>query len=64
MTLTQYYEKTVTILTVGGETIVGTIVEYFYPEDNESGIESVIVRNETGDEFELYSNDIDRISIV
>ena len=63
MDLKQYYEKYVIITAINGETFIGLVDDYFFPEDNENGEESIVVTTSDG-LVEFTSNDIEKITII
>ena len=58
MDLKKYYEKDVIISDFGGNAFYGYIDEYIYPEDNENGKESIIIKTNSGAFVEFTENDI------
>lgn len=63
MELKQFYNKKVHIVDSSGKEWEGFVDTYTYPEDNESGNESIIVK--TSDiSVEFEENDIKSIEIV
>ena len=63
MSLIDYYNKAVIVYGNNGESIVGIVEDYIYPEDNESNLESIIVKTNTG-LYEFYQHDIEKIEII
>ncbi len=63
MSLIEYYNKAVIIYGNNGERIVGIVEDYIYPEDNESGVESIIVKTESGF-YEFTEEDTYEIEII
>ena len=61
MKLKEFYNKKVNIVTNEGTTFSGVVTEYFYPEDNESGKESIVIDSTNGDCVEFYEDDIKTI---
>ena len=63
MNLKQFYDKKVRILTNDEELFEGTVCDYFYPEDNDTEEESIVV--DTGNEqfIEFYPSDIKKIIV-
>ena len=43
MNLKQYYNKQVKIVSKSGKVFWGTVNDYFYPEDNDTGKESIAI---------------------
>lgn len=64
MDLKIYYGKKVNIVATNGKSYVGTVNDYFFPEDNESGIESICVDTYDGGIVEFTENDIETITII
>jgi small nuclear ribonucleoprotein (snRNP)-like protein len=68
MSLKEYYDKKVMIKYINGELFKGKVEDYNFPEDNDSGNESIIIRVENGKlngklvEFE--ENDIKEIQVI
>jgi len=63
MSLKDYYNKAVIIYGNNGERIVGIVDDYVYPEDNESGVESIIIKTNSG-YYEVVAEDINEIEIL
>ena len=61
MDLKNYYGKKVNIITTNGKSFNGTVNDYFFPEDNESGLESIVVDTYDGDIVEFTAKDIETI---
>ena len=61
--LKQYYNKQVNITDNEGRMFTGIIDDYFFPEDNESGVESIVLKTSTGDLYEFTEMDIQKIII-
>lgn len=64
MNLMQYYSKPVNVLAANGIAFNGVVGEYFYPEDNVNGKESIIVDVSSGGSVEFYEEDIKQIEIA
>lgn len=65
MPLKQFYGKTVRIVAVNEKSFEGKVTDYFYPEDNESGKESIAIRDKfTGNLIEFPEEDIKSIDIL
>ena len=63
MELTQYCGEKVNIIATNGRFFSGIVDDYIFPEDNESGLESIILK--TKDSFyEFTSEDIEKIDII
>ena len=58
MKLKQFYNKKVNIVTKEGIAFSGVVTEYFYPEENESGKESIVIDSSSGNPVEFYEEDI------
>ena len=63
MTLKSFYGKHVTIKTHNGLVYNGDIDEYFFPDDNDNGEESIILKTNNNDLVEFTPNDILEIEI-
>ena len=63
MDLKQYYEKQVIIISEG-EMFVGTINDYFESDDNEDGLESIVMDTTDGDIIEFNEERINKIIII
>lgn len=46
------------IVTKEGIAFSGVVIEYFYPEENESGKESIVIDSSSGNPVEFYEEDI------
>lgn len=44
MLLKLYYGKSVNIVDTNGQMFNGIVEDYFFPEDNESGLESIVIK--------------------
>ena len=68
MSLNEYYEKKVRIVSKNGETFEGKVTDYFYPEDSEQEEESIAIRCENGSligkSVEFPEHDIVSIQII
>lgn len=62
--LKQYYNKKVSIICSNGQTFSGTVDDFFFAEDNESGNESIILKTGSDDFYEFTEEDIERIQIL
>lgn len=62
--LKHYYGKKVTVVDVDGETFIGLVDEYIFPEDNENGEESIVIKTNGGDLVEFTSHSIKEITII
>lgn len=63
MFLSKYYDQKIRVV-INDRTIVGIVMDYFYPEDNLNGEESIIIRTSSTDEVEIYASEITRISVI
>ena len=63
MCLSKYYNRKVQVM-VDDMTIMGIVTDYFYPEDNPNGEESIIIHTSSADDVELYASEITRISVI
>ena len=65
MSLIQYYNKKVKIVDDEGQTFVGKVKDYIYPEDNEPvERESIVVDTADGEILEFHEEIIRTIDIV
>lgn len=64
MGLVNYYEKKVNIIDTKGNRFIGTVNDYFFPDDNESGKESIVVDTLDGDAIEFTEDSIQKITII
>lgn len=64
MNLVQYYNKTVNIISTDEMGYIGKVSDYVYPEDNETGKESIIIRTANGDYIEFDEDDIKTITVI
>ena len=62
MNLKNYYGKHVIITTYKGRVFTGSVDDYFYPEDNEDGLESIGLTTSDG-AYEFNKNSIESIKI-
>ncbi len=63
MSLKEYYEENVTIVTVSGVIFRGFVDDYVFPEDNEDGEESIILNTKNGEYLEFNKDTIKEIII-
>ena len=63
MDLKQFCGKEVTIITVDGQLLCGVVDDYFFPEDNENGKESIVVKTIRSKCIEVSSDDIEKITV-
>lgn len=64
MDLKIYHGKKVEILADNGELFRGKITDYFYPDENENNLESIIMDTSDGRAIEFYKDDIKTITII
>lgn len=64
MELENFYGKKVNIISTNGKSFVGTVNDYFFPDDNESGKESIVIDTLNGDAIEFTEEDIETITII
>lgn len=64
MNLAQYYNKTVNIISTDEMGFFGKVSDYVYPEDNETGKESIIIYTANGDYIEFDEDDIKTITVI
>ena len=62
--LKMLYGKEVMLDTIGGQVFIGRVVDYFFPEDNEHGKESIVLKTKDNDHIELTEETIEKIDIV
>ena len=64
MGLIDYCEEKVRIVSSNGRTFEGVVTDYFYPDDNENGKESIAIDNVDGTIVEFYEEDIASIVVL
>ncbi len=64
MNLKQYYNKQVKIVSKSGKVFWGTVNDYFYPEDNETGKESIAIDTPDGQLIGFDEDSIQEISVM
>lgn len=64
MELKSFYGKKVKITCVDGKVFIGVVNDYFYPDENNLGEESIVVDTISSDIIEFVENDIENISIL
>lgn len=64
MNLKQYIEKNVLISASNGKTFEGKVDEYFYDDETDSGVESIVIQTSNGELIEFTENDIADIKIL
>ena len=63
MSLKEYHRHVVMIITVDGKSFLGCISDYFFPDDNEDNLESIVMTTSSG-MIEFKANDIETIQII
>lgn len=63
MSLQSYYGKKVNIVATNGLTFSGIVDDYIFPEDNENGLESIVIKTGSGDLYEFTEETIEKITI-
>ena len=63
MSLKEYYGYTVKIIADNGETFLGIVDDYLFPDDNEDNLESIVITTSKG-LFEFKESDIETIEII
>ena len=64
MNLLDYCGKYVCILSVEGKVFYGQVNDYFDSEDNENGLDSIVIDSPNGDAIEFTKNDIETINVL
>lgn len=64
MNLKRYYNKKVTITDTNDQVYVGTVSDYFYPEDNEPEVESIVIDSLDGNLCEFHPDNIKNIEVI
>ena len=64
MSLKSYYGKKVNIVGTDGQEFEGIVDDYFFPEDNESGLESIVIKTGSGDFYEFTEETIEKITVI
>jgi hypothetical protein len=62
--LQNYYGKRVDIISKSNVLFSGTVIDYCFPEDNESGKASIIMKTDGGTAVEFAESDIREIMIA
>ena len=62
MNLKQYCGKKVKIVADNDKVFLGTVNDYFYPDDNENGKESIVVDTIENQAIEFYEDHIKEIT--
>lgn len=63
MTLKSYYGKQVTVICDDGQVFNGVVDDYFFPEDNDNGEESIILKTTDSGFVEFTASEIDEINL-
>ena len=65
MLLKEYYGKRVRIVAANDKSFEGAVTDYFYPEDNETDVESIAIDDITsGNLVEFPAYDIKSIQVL
>ena len=64
MSLLAFYDKTVRIHSCDGKVFFGVISDYFYPDDNDDNVESIILETKSGELYEFKQSDIQEIRVI
>lgn len=64
MSLKSHYGKKVNIVDINGNEFSGIVEDYFFPDDNESGLESIVVKTNDGDLYEFTKETIEKITAI
>ena len=64
MGLKFYYGKKVIIVDTNGKSFVGTVNDYLFDDDNESGKESIVIDTPGGESIEFTEENIKSIDTV
>ena len=64
MSIGIYSGKNVIITNTEGKEFKGYVCDYFYPDENESGKESIILDCTTGAAIEFFPEDISNVTIL
>lgn len=64
MNLNQYLDKNVFISSINGKTFTGYVDDYYYPDENESGKESIVILTKDKKYIEFTEEDITDIKII
>lgn len=63
MNLRKYEGQNVVIITTSGKTFNGFVHDYFFPEDNDNGKESIFLKTNDGEFIEFNEEGIEEIKI-
>lgn len=64
MSLKLYHGKKVNIVGVNGQIFNGIVDDYIFPDDNEHGLESIVVKTADGDFYEFTEETIEKITVI
>lgn len=64
MNLKQFYDEKVKIVAENGKIFLGKVNDYFYPDENENGKESIVVDTVENQAVEFYEDHIREIKII
>ena len=64
MNLKQYIGKYVLISASNGNTFKGIVDEYFYADETDSGVETIVIQTKKGELIEFTEDDINEITIL
>ncbi len=64
MNLKRFYNTKVNIITNTGMKFDGIVTDYFYPDENETGKESIVIDSSNSSAIEVYEDDIKEIENV
>ena len=63
MELKKFINEMVSIVSNDGITFCGVVADYFHPDENESGEESIVIDTPDGKVIEFYGKDIKSIKV-
>lgn len=63
MNLEQYCEKNVSVVACNGKTFIGVVDDFFSADDNESEMDSIVIKTKDGF-IEFPEDDILKIEII
>lgn len=64
LNLKRFYNTKVNIITNTGMKFDGIVTDYFYPDENETGKESIVIDSSNSSAIEVYEDDIKEIENV
>lgn len=64
MSLKSYLGKKVNIVDTNSQLFSGIVDDYFFPEDNENGLESIVVKTGSSDFYEFTKETIEEITVI